>query len=249
MNRRFKLIGMLILPLMVLACTGESKRLKPVAEETTTTGETLTELNPDSISGLCDTAEEDLSAPAGAQVTNLPVEASIPIQDYVYVQCNGEAIRKRGPLTLLDRSVEIEPPSLFRGVRRIVNFVEVKNHRSCDVLRIRQGKQDDSFFLFDKTVSSLSRRGHLTLGIHNSGIHGYIYRGKLGVQEGQNLLEIKYYGKCLKYKNDRGQVDDDRYGCLEAEVLTTQWIVIDLSISKPFIDGVRTINEQFCKNN
>jgi hypothetical protein len=61
-----------------------------------------------------------------------------------------------------------------------------------------------------------------------------------------NIVEIKYLGKCLKYRDakDRNDKLGDSYNCLEGEELAKKSILIEVKIARP--EALGTYQEKKC---
>ncbi|WP_413290946.1 hypothetical protein [Bdellovibrio sp. HCB337] len=244
MKSLWQILGGLALPFVVLACAGESKTLKADAPGDLPQ-EVSADLESDNYYLLCNKKIESAIFPDEAQENTQIIEDVIPLREYSYHRCNGEVTQGQEPIFKFTKYIDVEPPKDLRRVRRAVNFVKVKNYRGCNILMVKTGQPNLSLLENMTMVSSVSKRGRLTFRIHTDE-QVRMHSGELGVLEGKNVVEVRYYGKCLKYKEKVNEKLDDSYNCLEAEILGSKWLTLDVRLAHPLVEGHRDVREPYC---
>lgn len=197
---------------------------------------------------ICDKKDSEQPQVSNEVLVNkIALEDQIDSQKTEYVECNGKVtslgvkpVRKHSSL------VKIEAPA-EGTLAAEVNFISVENHRTCTTKRVK-AYSDDKFGNKSKLAidwggvafSEASFRGDLILSVEEAAFKMGL---SLPILEGNNVLTVRYFGKCLVY-NDK--VDDkltDTANCKTAEELGSKEVYLELHVNRPLIDGVRSIQQ------
>jgi hypothetical protein len=171
----------------------------------------------------------------------MTIEDEISIKNIEHIDCQGNTFWKgRGPERHFRKSIEIAPPSTAETTK--VNFVQIENTRTCTTQRISPA--DDT--VFDQKEINLENgtkvpvqisktmanpKGSLKLMLTDS-----IYNddaNALNIRNGENVITIKYYGKCIKFRENIEEKFDDAYNCETAELIKTKEVYINIKINRP----------------
>jgi len=175
---------------------------------------------------------------------NLPrTDADILVQDTIenkeIIQVDCDQVKKSlgvGPVRSFDHVMQLLPPT---GLTETVNYVVITNARTCTDQRLdamkANAKDDDLVMTTKFEKSALAETGAIKLVLSDFEVR--LSQMFLNVRDGNNLIWVKYYGKCLKYSDIPNTKSGDAYNCLEAQLIAEKSFLLNVEINRPTVDG------------
>lgn len=176
------------------------------------------------------------------------VEDQIDSKDLEYVDCEGKVTKtEHGPERDLSKFVEIEAPA---NLTEPVSYVSIENYRTCSVHRFDGQDSDiggqiielpDGKTLTTPYVSSaITRAGKMVLNLSDSTMKLNLY---LNVHDGNNVLKVRYFGKCQKLKTEKDRVSmlGESYNCAEDREIASKDLLIEVQVNRPEVSGKKQI--------
>ena len=182
----------------------------------------------------CDKKDSEMTFSKEALDNTASVEDTINVKDIEYIDCDQKVTKTHGPVRSLNKSIWIEPPPHLKS---LVNYILVSNQRTCAAGFVDAEKNDTSVEL---VYSSLEDSGRIKLKLSGSKTKLPYYTN---VHEGNNILKIQYYGKCLKYRENTDPKTRDSIKCEKAEELGTKEVLIKVRINLIEVGGTDRITE------
>lgn len=191
-------------------------------------------------SKTCDKKDSEQPQVSNEVLVNKSViEDQIDSQKMQIVDCDNKVtFEKVGPVRSHSSKVKISAPEDLEGK---VNFVSIENHRTCETIQIKSTARSVAFDL----VQAADEAGNVNLNVSESDMK--LFGFALSVHEGNNVLTVRYYGKCLVYKKVINSKYGDEANCEKAEELGSKMAYLELHINRPLIDGIRTTDGCFKK--
>ena len=213
----------------------------------------LTELMNSIIS--CKKQDSEVSKDLQIVDETIKIEGIVETKQIVHVACDKTRTNKGlGPSTHFTKLVDIDAPSALADQ---VNYVVIENANSCSQQTI-DAKADN---LLHNEVINVPGKDPIVLPDPKSTVVGY--SGKLRIQlsdstvkvssmylnvnDQNNFVKIKYYGKCLTYREDKKDHLGDSYNCAKAELLAEKSINLQMLIDRPITEGEVVIDVCFKK--
>jgi hypothetical protein len=170
-------------------------------------------------------------------VSKFAIEDQIETQNAQVIDCDNKVKSENvGPVRRHSSFVKISAPEELVGP---VNYVSVENHRTCETVQIKANAVSAATNL----IQSADLSGNVNLNIMES--NQKVYFTAISVHEGNNVLTVRYYGKCLVYKKEVKPKLDDSSNCEKAEELGSKMAYVELHITRPLIDGTRRVEGCF----
>ncbi|MGZ3775992.1 MAG: hypothetical protein ACXVCN_19930 [Bdellovibrio sp.] len=199
----------------------------------------------------CDKKDSELNLNGFDASNTFIVKDKIENKDIVEVDCNGHQTPKgHGPVRDLNQFLTVEAPA---DQKEKINFVLIENSRTCSSQKIDavddKNLEKQTIAIDDKnpliidgpTSTTLGESGKLKILL--SSVKVKIAPLFLNVHEGNNVVKITYYGKCLKYKDNINKDMPDSYNCSDAEVLAEKQILVSVQIEHPEGQGTQLNNK------
>lgn len=175
----------------------------------------------------------------------IKIEGIVETKKIIHVACDKTRTDKGlGPSTQFTKLVDLDVPSALADK---VNYVVIENANSCSQQNI-DAKADN---LLHNEVINVPGKDPILLPEPKNTVVGY--SGKLRIQlsdstvkvssmylnvnDGNNFVKIKYYGKCLTYREIKKEHLGDSYNCLNAELLAEKSINLQMIINRPVTEG------------
>lgn len=201
---------------------------------------------------VCNKSDSELSLEQFDSHNTITIQDEIETQEIVDVDCeNIQTPKGKGPIKSLSQEIELDAPV---ELRENVNFAVIENVRTCSTQRVGAGddklldSQDievqvpgqEAFKLPVPKRTLLGFSGKLKILLSDSSVK--LETLYLNVLDNNNVIVVKYYGKCLKYKEGvSGETidtsNDSRY-CQEAELLAEKKFLLSALIKRPVSDKV-----------
>ncbi|MES2801211.1 MAG: hypothetical protein V4654_01860 [Bdellovibrionota bacterium] len=175
----------------------------------------------------------------------IKTEGVVENKQIIHVDCDKTRTDKGlGPSTQFMKLVDVDAPS---SLSNEVNYVVIENANSCSLQTI-DAKADNLLY---SEVINIPDKDPIILPEPKSTVVGY--SGKLRVQlsdstfklptmylnvnDENNFVKIKYYGKCLTYRDIKKENLGDSYNCLKAELLAEKTVNFQMLIDRPDAEG------------
>ncbi len=173
------------------------------------------------------------------------IQDKIESMDIESTDCDGKVTKSHGPVKEFGQSILVEPDSELTDS---VNFIQVDNLRTCSIQKI---DAVDENTLEPKDIELLDGTKLKVPGVFGSGV-GFNGQSKillsdsslkisalyLNAKDGNNVITITYFGKCLKYKDKKDTSMKDSFNCEKAEELGKKQILMKLQIDRPEVAGI-----------
>lgn len=198
----------------------------------------------------CNKSDSELSLTQLDPKSAIVVNDIIENKDIVNIDCDKkETPVGRGPTERLSQIITVEAAP---DLKEKVNYVIIENPRTCSIQNV--GAIDDMnleekeipleggnpLTLPRPTETTLGFSGKLKVLLSDSEIRlSSLY---LNVRDNNNILSIKYYGKCLKYKEKIDEKLGDSYNCVEAELLAQKEFLLLVKVDRPYKEEPHFIN-------
>lgn len=198
---------------------------------------------------------QDFSKKLSEEIKNagVVIEEEVANKNMEHLDCDGRVFWKgHGPEKFVRKVITIE--SSVKDPKAKINFISIENARTCIQQNISPA--DDKFFeptespkTSDANSSAkepfktmVNSHGKLKLMITDS---PYVTDANaLNLRDGDNLVIIRYYGKCTKYKETINETWTDARNCETAEEIEHQEVYINLKVNRTDTDG--TLQKKFC---
>lgn len=187
-------------------------------------------------------SEQTVSADAAAHV--FTAKDKIDVMEIETV-CDGQVTKRaHGPVRAFSGMLKLKAPA---GLANL-SFIQFENTRACsrgaiDVspefkspAGVPEGTANVPFAL----VSQLGASGDVHLQLSGGTLRLFT---ELNVVEGRNVVQVRYYGTCLQYREPRDPKMGESYNCLKPQLLATRDFIVQVAtelIEKP---GVHTQRE------
>lgn len=181
----------------------------------------------------CDKKDSEMTFSKEALENTVAIEDTIDAKDIEYIDCDKKVTKTHGPVRNLNKSIWIEPPPQLKSS---VNYILVSNQRTCAAGFVDTEKNDTSREL---VYSSLEDSGRIKLKLSGSKDKLPYYTN---VKEGNNIIKIQYYGKCLKYRENTDPKTRDSIKCEKAEELGSKEVLLKVRINLIAVPGVDRID-------
>lgn len=177
------------------------------------------------------------------------IEDEIASKDLEQTNCQGITTWKgHGPEKKLEKMIEVTSPITDESIK--VNFIQIENTRTCTVQRITPA--DDIAFEAKETTledgtkvpaqqhkTMANSKGNLKLVITDSILRADA--NSMNIRDGDNVIKIKYFGKCQKYKEILAEKYDDAFNCETAELIESKDIYINVVVKRPEVSGTNIL--------
>lgn len=204
----------------------------------------------DSLKNTCDKKDSELPLHQLDPKETLVVKGKVESMDIVNVDCDGKRTSDgHGPVRYFMQFLTVEAPV---GLKEKVNFVQIENLRTCSEQRI-DAKEDkfleeqvipvpdqEAIHIPGPTFTALGVSGKLKVYLSDSPVKFSPFY--LNVHDKNNVINITYYGKCLKYKEVVNEKLGDADNCVEAEVLAQTQFLVSVQVDRPEVSGVHINN-------
>lgn len=194
---------------------------------------------------VCNKSDAELGLPPLTSAEIITVKDKIENQDIVTVDCEGKQTGKsHGPIREFSQFLDLAAPE---EVKTPVNYVVIENSRTCSVQYIDAGDEgllteqtikgpnQEPIKIPGPTVTTLGFSGKLKILLSDSTLK--IEPLFLNVHDNNNVITIKYYGKCLKYKEKLKDNLGDSINCAEGELLGKKEFLLSVLIDRPEVEG------------
>lgn len=240
---KYFILSALVIGLSVTACKGPLSQDREIKIP-------KFEIDPkyeDIIKSLSTCKKQDSEIPKDFLEVNetIKVEGTVENKQIIYVDCDKSRTNKGlGPSEEFMKLVDIEAPS---SLAEQVNYVVIENANSCSLQSI-DAKADN--LLYSEVINSPGKdpvvlpepkstvvgySGKLRVLLSDSAFKmGTIY---LNVNDQNNFVKIKYYGKCSTYRDIKKEDLGDSYNCVKAELLAEKSVNIQMLIERPDAEG------------
>jgi hypothetical protein len=184
---------------------------------------------------VCDKVEANVSK----ELTKHPLNTRgfTDLQDMEGTDCDGKkTTTPKMPLNNFNANLTIDPPA---GIKSNVNFAIVENTRTCSSRRVtfKAGEVNPlGTPVWADRPYFMDEHGRITLGMIDS---PFLLRVGLNVANGQNILNITYYGRCLDAVKAAATTAGE---CEKGEELARKSVLVNAEIEKREIDGVYQID-------
>lgn len=199
----------------------------------------------------CDRKDSEMVFSEEALKNRLIVKDKIESSGIEYVDCDGKVVETgSGPIRSLKKTVIVPPPS---NIFEPIVYVRVANARTCAVKNVSTKENalesgsveeitlpdGEKIKIPNSSVSNPS--GHMRLSLTDATVK---LVPELNVQDGNNVLQIQYFGACLKYKAEKDQTKGagDITNCLESKLLATRDFILEAHILRPEANGTRRVS-------
>ncbi|MFZ3229440.1 MAG: hypothetical protein WA160_04495 [Pseudobdellovibrio sp.] len=198
----------------------------------------------------CNKSDAELSLSELDPNETVIVKDSIENKEIIEVDCeNKQTAKGRGPVRELNQFITIEAPI---DLSEKVNYAQIENSRTCAIQNI--DAEEDTFLkepkieaddqppiiLHQLVSTTLEFSGKLKILLSDSTFKlSSLY---LNVHDNNNVIIIKYFGKCLKYKDKVYDNLGDSYNCAEAELLGKKQFLLSALIERPEAEGSKINN-------
>ncbi len=242
MGTIFKIVYLLVITFFIASCHSPTTDFQPPDVK-------LPDLKSDTVLKdilACDKKESEMTISDEARKNAVSIEDRIEMQNMEKTDCDGKVETTFGQVRSLDQIVSVDPPQEFQ---EDVTFVKVENIRTCSIQQFDgdeklsateyQNEKGETVQL-PVGLSESDRKGHIRINIsdwfYNTGF-------QVNVRNGANLLEISYFGKCLKYReNPDLSIKAEHYRCEKAELLGSKEVLLNAKIDYVKVDGTKKIN-------
>ena len=164
-------------------------------------------------------------------------------QQIELINCRGE-IQELGMMDLrsFQNSFFISPEVKLEKV----HFVKIKNTRTCSEIKIEISKTEDEAKKVSERDSVLFPNNELRLVYSTNKVQS---KRSLNVIDGKNLVEVEFHGDCKESREKGKAVRENlaKQDCTGSELLSSQQLVIDVSLKRTTTSGVRQID--ICSKN
>jgi hypothetical protein len=187
----------------------------------------------------CNKKESEITISDAASQNKMAVEDAIESKDYEITHCDGTVSKGHGPVRNLEKYLDIAAPEEFKSD---VSFIKIENPRTCSE---NMFDTDDSISSDSENLNFASTGDKLgKVKLHISDSTSKMLSFQINVADGKNVLNITYYGKCLKYRDaaDHPDFKNEYYRCLEAETLGTKEILLDVQVKRTEVSGIEKTN-------
>ena len=185
----------------------------------------------------CNKSDQEMNLNLPRTDEDILVQDTIENKEIIQVDCN--QVKKSlgvGPVRSFDHVMQLQPPI---GLTEAVNYIVISNTRTCTEQRLdvvkKNTKDDDTVITTKFEKSALAETGDIKLALSDFNIR--LSQMFLNVRDGNNLISIKYYGKCIKYTDIPNTKFGDAYNCLEASLLAEKSFLLNVEINRPTVDG------------
>ena len=202
---------------------------------------------------VCNKTDSEMALANFNNESTVAVEGTETLQEVETTDCDGKVTKSISLVERFKQSIDISPDT---ELTQQLNFMSVENVRTCATIKIsavEQAKFEDlknekllpGLTPFGKD-SSASIVGDAQIVLFDSPIKRE--QTDLNVSNGNNVLKIRYFGKCLKYAEKIDDKKTDSKNCLEAEVLAEKQILLKVSITRK-VSPLPALKVNSCKTN
>lgn len=196
----------------------------------------------------CDKKDADLPLSKFNNDSTVVLEDEIETQDIQSTDCDGKVDLRHGPVKSFERFITFRPDSNLAGA---INFIQIENLRTC-ASRLLNASEDQELEP-EELENSDGTKVKIPVWGSKVGISGRtdIHLSDLAVslsgnwpvnvRDGNNIVLVHYFGKCLKY-NAKKIEGGDAENCEVAEELGVKQVLIKLNIKRPEVGGVLKID-------
>lgn len=183
---------------------------------------------------LCQKPASDQTVPEAARQQPIVIQDAIESRPQEVTDCEGKVTKVvSSPVRFASATIEVHPPL---NLQEPVNFVEIESVRRCHVSRI-DSRPDNQLSLAAQISkdgsyknSQLGQSGLLMLSVWDG---PPVSLEQSLITDGENLIRIRYYGKCLVQEPRPTPKKGDAINCKQAELLASQEILVDLQVERP----------------
>ncbi len=202
---------------------------------------------------VCDKADSEMALADFNDESSAAVEGTETLREVETTDCDGKVEKSISLVEHFKQSIDISPD---KDLSQQLNFMSVENVRTCATIKISAVEKakfevlKDEKLLPDSTSfgkdSIASIVGDAQIVLFDSPIK--MEYTDLNVSNGNNVLKIRYFGKCLKYAEKIDDTKTDSKNCLEAEVLAEKQIFLKVSITRK-VSPLPALKVNSCKTN
>lgn len=204
---------------------------------------------------VCNTPDAKMALADFNEASTIAVEGSETLRHVETTDCDGKVEKSTRRVELFDQSIVVNPN---KELAQKLNFLTVENVRTCSTLKVEALNEDEFETLktqnkttvkpFPKS-SSASVAGDAVIMLLDSPIKAdHLNIKKLNVDDGNNIVKIRYFGKCLKYAEKIDDTKKDSENCLEAELVDEKQILLQVKITRK-ISPLPALKVNSCKTN
>lgn len=193
----------------------------------------------------CDKKDSEQPSVSSEALSNkIVIQDLIESKDLEYLGCDGKITKTgHGPERELKKFVVIDAPTELTDT---VSYVSIENFRTCAIHKFDAQDSDvgetENYPSDGKTITTLmtsstsSRAGKISVQLSDSTTKLNIY---LNVHDGQNILKVKYFGKCKKQKTEKFPYakDDSFMNCEVENEIGSIDVVLDVQVQRPEASG------------
>ncbi len=198
----------------------------------------------DVLSGLktCNRPDSELNLEQFGSQDRMVIRDRIETREIIEIGCDQKRkSRGKQPVRGFDQILNVEAPS---DLAAEVSFVRVENLRTCADVAV-DATEDSNFEdqiieipgqepmrIPSLDMTMLGRSGKLKVQISDSDLKlGH----SLNLRDHSNVIRIKYFGKCTRYKDKVDPKAGESSNCAEAELLAERQFALQLQIERPEI--------------
>lgn len=246
MRTFFKVVYIVATLFLIVSCGSE--RSSDGQMEFSHGGELKEHLFTTKTAATCFKAETEQKLTSQARANEMTIEDEIETQTFEYLDCKGEVMRQeKRPISAIQEFISLPVPE---GLDDKVRFVEVVNDRTCAKVVIA-AKEDQ--YLIDEVdleqsqvinmpghTTQVGQSGKVTLFVTDSLLK---MPDRVNVIDGSNVLFVRYFGACTKYKTSNDASGIPTAECEKADLLAKQEVIIQLQVNRPELSEVKRVHQ------